>query len=132
MGLGNLSAFERQWQNLMESGAWSEDFKISLVAAHSIEDFTVSGVFYSGTFGEDSPAQPYAPKKAVRREEFCISANSLPVSVTDPKRMLQGATIVSPTRGAYKVYEVRGEKSGTLGLLLNPTEVPANSGGNNG
>lgn len=126
MGLGNLNVFERQWQNLMESGAWSEKFTISLQASYGIEDFTVSGVFYSGTFDEDSPAQAYAPRKGVKREEFCISLNSLPAVVTDPRRMLQSAVITSSVRGSFKVYEVRGEKSGTLGMLLNPV------GGNNG
>lgn len=127
MGMGNLAAFEQQWQDLMERGAWSEDFTFTLDVSYLIGDFTVSGIFSSGTHGEVSPAQPYAPRKAVRKEEFCIALKSLPALVTDPKRMLQGAVITSATRGTFKVMEVRGEKSGTLSLMLNPAEAPKES-----
>ncbi len=118
-----LAAVESQWTSLMASGAWSEDFTVSLDDSYHIEDFTLSGVFYSGTSTEESPAQAYAPKRSVRKEAFQISLASLPTSVTDPKRMLKGCIITSTTRGAYKTLEVRGEKSGTLTLVLNPKEA---------
>lgn len=118
--MGLVGQIESQWKDLMENGAWSESFSVTPDASYKIEGFAVSGIFCSGTSAEDSPAQPYAPRKSVRKEMFRISPVSLPPSVTDPKRMLQGAVIASATRGTYKVLEVRGEKSGTLSLVLNP------------
>ena len=118
-----LSEIDSQWTNLMADGAWSEPFVFSLDSSFEIEAFSVSGVFYSGTDSEESPAQAYAPKKAVRKEAFQIALLSLPDSVTEPKRMLKGAVLTSTTRGTYKVLEVRGEKSGTLTLVLNPKEA---------
>lgn len=122
-----LAAIESQWKILMDNGAWSEDFTVSLDASLAIADFTLSGVFYSGTSTEESPAQAYAPKRSVRKEAFQISLKSLPSLVTDPKRMLKGAVLTSDARGVYKVLEVRGEKSGTLTLVLNPTETPTSA-----
>lgn len=118
--MGLLAEISSQWQGLMESGAWSESFSFSLDSSYGIEDFVLSGIFYSGTDSEESPAQPYAPKKAVRKEAFQISAASLPAVIAEPKRMLMGAILTSADRGTYKVHEVRGEKSGTLTLMLNP------------
>ncbi len=118
-----LDRIGTQWRGLMEKGAWSEDFVFTLDASYTVDDFTVSGVFFSGTSSEESPAQAYSPKKAVRKEALQISEASLPSSVHDPRRMLKGAVAVSATRGAYKVLDVRGERSGTLTLTLNPKEA---------
>ena len=118
-----LSEIDSQWTNLMSDGPWSEPFAFSLDSSYEIDVFTVNGVFCSGTESEESPAQAYAPRKAVRKEAFQIALHSLPETVTEPKRMLKGATLTSATRGTYKVLEVRGEKSGTLTLVLNPKEA---------
>lgn len=123
--MGLLSEIQSQWTELMGNGGWSEDFVFTLDSSYQTEDFAMSGIFYSGTSDEDSPAQAYAPKKAVRKEAFQIALASLPSAVTDPKRMLQGAVLTSASRGTYKVREVRGEKSGTLTLMLNPSEASA-------
>lgn len=123
--MGLLSEIQSQWTELMGNGGWSEDFVFTLDSSYQIEGFAMSGIFYSGTSDEDSPAQAYAPKKAVRKEAFQIALAGLPSVVTDPKRMLQGAVLSSASRGTYKVREVRGEKSGTLTLMLNPSEASA-------
>ena len=121
--MGLLSEIQSQWTELMGNGGWSEDFVFTLDSSYQIEGFAMSGIFYSGTSDEDSPAQAYAPKKAVRKEAVQIALASLPSEVTEPKRMLQGAVLSSASRGTYKVREVRGEKSGTLTLMLNPLEA---------
>ena len=123
--MGLLSEIQSQWTELMGNGGWSEDFVFTLDSSYQTEGFALSGIFYSGTSDEDSPAQAYAPKKAVRKEAVQIALASLPSAVTEPKRMLQGAVLSSASRGTYKVREVRGEKSGTLTLMLNPSEASA-------
>ena len=121
--MGLLTEIESQWTSLMASGDWSEPFTFSLDESYQMEDFTLSGIFYSGTSDEESPAQAYAPRKAVRKEALQIALSCLPALVIEPKRMLKGAVLTSATKGTYKVFEVRGEKSGTLTLMLNPIEV---------
>lgn len=121
MGLADMAT--TQWTHLMSQGPWSESFTVKLDPSYKAEDFTVSGIFCSGTSGEASPAQAYAPKKAVRKEMLRIATASLPPAVSDPKRMLQGALISSADRGSFRVMEVRGEKSGTLSLMLNTKGV---------
>lgn len=123
--MGLLAEITSQWTDLMENGGWSEPFTLTPDSSFNIGDLTVNGIFYSGTSDEDSPAQAYAPKKAVRKEAVQIALASLPSAVTEPKRMLQGAVLSSASRGTYKVREVRGEKSGTLTLMLNPSEASA-------
>lgn len=112
-----LDAIESQWQNLLESGSWSETMEVVLTDNPLIVSFPVNGIFYSGTYSEQSPA-PYAPKRATKGEFFQLSLKSLPYGVTDPMVNLKGAYIKSQRRGTYKILDVKGEKSGMLTLVL--------------
>ena len=117
--------YDDVFQGVFEGTPFSETFTLTLDASWGVADFDLTGFFYSGTSGDDTPAQAYAPRKARRSESFEFARKSLPDAVTDPKRMLQGAVISSDDRGAYRVIEVRGERSGVLTLVLNPYEGSA-------
>lgn len=129
MSMEFLDAIESQWQNLLESGSWSEPMKVALPDSLLIPIFTVNGIFYSGTYSEQSPA-PYAPRRATKGEFFQLSLKSLPSGVTDPIAKLKGSYIKSQRRGTYKILDVRGEKSGMLTLVLqwiDPSMDPTHS-----
>lgn len=101
------------WKVIMEDNLFTE------VAEISSPDFSFSvhGIFYSGTYGEESPA-PYAPKRFESKESFQIALNSLPDTIEKPEQSLKGAILVLPTRGKYRVSDISGKQSGMLTLEL--------------
>ncbi len=111
--------YDDVFKAITESSLFSQTVKLVVEKNGVISEYSLSGIFCSGTYSDDSPAQAYSPKKGVRGDSFEISLLSVPTQITDPKRGLIGA-VLNGDIGNYRVFEVRGERSGILKLMLNP------------
>ena len=114
--------YDDAFKTILETSPFSQTVKVNVSVNGVISEYTLSGFFYSGTYSEESPARAYSPKKGVRGDTFEISLLSVPSDITDPIRDFRGATLTGDM-GIYKVYEVRGERSGVLTFKLNPMEA---------
>lgn len=102
--------YDGQWAGILSSSPFSETATVTLEGVQ----YTFSGIFYSGTYGERSEVR-YAREKAVLRQSFQISLHAIPEGFD--WRRLQRAVI--EIRGeTYVVSNVYGNDSGILNLEL--------------
>ena len=102
--------YDGQWAGILSSSPFSEKATVTIDEVQ----YTLSGIFYSGTYGERSEVR-YAREKAVLKQSFQLSLHSLPEGF-DWKR-LQRAVIVLRGKG-FVVSNVYGNESGILNLEL--------------
>lgn len=110
--------FEEQWKELMEEGVFSESGKMTLKSGLS---FALNGIFFSGTY-EDYKPTAYAGTTYEMKEWFQVSSLSIPTEVLKPWLELKNAILVLPSRGSFKVSDIKGKRGGMLTLFLKETE----------
>lgn len=106
--------YEYQWSQLMRDNLYTED---AVIQTDELS-LNVKGIYYSGSYEEDSPA-PYAPKEAVDRYGFQISSREIPEEIEEPTRELAGATLLLPGRNrTFRILAINGNEGGVLTLRL--------------
>lgn len=111
--------FEEQWQELMEDGVFSESGTITLKNSLS---FALKGIFFSGTY-EDYKPTAYAGVTFEQKEWFQVSSLSIPEEVEKPWLDLKNAKLELPSRGTYKVSDVKGKRGGMFTLFIKEMDV---------
>lgn len=111
--------FEEQWQGLMEDGAFSESGEITLKSSLS---FTLKGIFFSGTY-EDYKPTAYSGMTFEQKEWFQVSSLSIPDEVSKPWIDLKNAILELPSRGTFRVSDIKGKRGGMLTLFLKEVDV---------
>ena len=107
--------YEFQWSQIMKDNLYTEEAVISDDATVHI---VVHGIYYSGSYEEDSPA-PYAPKKFEDRDGFQVASSEIPETLEDPRKNLIGLTLFLPGRGlSFRVQAVTGNHGGMYTLKL--------------
>lgn len=110
-----LREYEAQWQSIMSDNMFTESATIT--DGQEIT-FSVRGVFFSGSYDEESAA-PYAPKRLVSKEYFRLSSLEIPSEINEPWKTLEGFTLVLDERGInFRIYEVSGKRGGQFTLSL--------------
>lgn len=111
--------FEEQWQELMEDGVFSESARITLKNSVS---FTLKGIFFSGTY-EDYKPTAYAGVTFEQKEWFQVSSLSIPAEIEKAWVDLKNAKLELPSRGTFKVSDVKGKRGGMLTLFIKEMEA---------
>lgn len=108
---------EYQWQQLLNDNIFTEE---AIITDDETVYLHVKGVFYSGSYKEDSAA-PYAPKENVDKDGFQMSAREIPLELENPTKALTGATLILPGRNlSFRIRSVIGNKCGQYTLRLQP------------
>ena len=110
-----LREYEAQWQSIMSDNMFTESATIT--DGQEIT-FSVRGVFFSGSYAEESAAA-YAPKRFTQKEFFKLSSMEIPSDIKEPWNTLQGMTLILDERGfTFRISDVSGKRGGDLTLSL--------------
>lgn len=106
---------EMQFSRLIANSMFSEGATFSDGGSQS---FAARGIFYSGSYEEDSPAA-YAPRKLVAKECFQISTLSVPTTVENPWDELKGWSVTLTQRNLkFRIIDISGKRGGMFTLYL--------------